>query len=87
MPIFQCQSLSPASEGPVEKPIEGVAAGLDSDEVGSVTCRPPTTYMHCCFPNDTVWAFYQTFSTLPEDAGHRGIPPHDYVIDATNSSK
>ena len=34
---------SPPNEGPVEKPIEGVAAGLDSGEVGIVTCLPPTT--------------------------------------------
>ena len=59
--------------------IFGVRAGLDSDEVGIVTCRTATTWRCAHFVEDVLFACCVTFSTLPfVRVCRRGGPREDF---------
>jgi len=63
--IHQDPPQSTPPFGPVEKPMETVAAGLDSDEVGIVTCRQSMIYECLHSARSIVLSDLWTFSTCP----------------------
>jgi hypothetical protein len=63
--VAKFKTTVPQPPGPVEKPIETVAAGLDSDEVGIVTCRLTTTQQCVLFGGGMAFTYCVAFSTRP----------------------